>query len=289
MLAPALPLFKPPAPQGYKTSMVMAAVVALHVLVLWALQSGAFKNLKPTDVLIRIALSPIQLVQPTKPPVVTPAIPPAVPPIAAPQVPPSVPLKPQPQPEPKPVPLPAPQVVINSSETPLEKPVQKPLEALPQPLMALKAPAVEATVSTVASADSNPFPARASAISAAHAAPTSTGAESTTAAPAVPVATPSAAKPAKVQQPSADGDYQYSQKPKRSSQSEKMGEYGRVLIHTLIGADGSLLEAKISKSSGFSRLDNTALEAVRHWRFKPGVVEGVPTALPYLIPITFEP
>lgn len=103
------------------------------------------------------------------------------------------------------------------------------------------------------------------------------------------VQTPVVGKSAKNQLPSADAEYNYSRKPKRSIQSEKMGEAGRVHIYVVIGADGELLDAKIDKSSGYPRLDNSALEAVRTWRFKPGMVEGVATALPYLIPITFEP
>jgi protein TonB len=53
------------------------------------------------------------------------------------------------------------------------------------------------------------------------------------------------------------------------SMSRRLGEQGRVVLEVYILANGTVGEAKIKQSSGFSRLDNAALQAVKKWRYKP--------------------
>jgi protein TonB len=51
--------------------------------------------------------------------------------------------------------------------------------------------------------------------------------------------------------------------------SRRLGEEGQVLLEVYILPNGSVGDIKLKQSSGFSRLDNAALEAVRKWQFIP--------------------
>jgi protein TonB len=55
-----------------------------------------------------------------------------------------------------------------------------------------------------------------------------------------------------------------------------------------IAASGAVTTAAVVVSSGFERLDAAAQKAVQQWRFTPGTVDGVPTAMPLQVPIRFE-
>lgn len=56
-----------------------------------------------------------------------------------------------------------------------------------------------------------------------------------------------------------------------------LNEQGKIALTVLIGADGHVLEAKVARSSGSSRLDQAAVnEARAHWRLKPATRNGVP-------------
>ncbi len=55
-----------------------------------------------------------------------------------------------------------------------------------------------------------------------------------------------------------------------------MEEEGTVTLKFLIGADGKVLQADIEKSSGFTRLDEAARNALSKCQFRPGTVDGKP-------------
>lgn len=57
--------------------------------------------------------------------------------------------------------------------------------------------------------------------------------------------------------------------PAYPATSRRLHEEGRVLLRLYILADGSVGEVQLKRSSGAPRLDNAALNAVRHWRFLP--------------------
>lgn len=70
--------------------------------------------------------------------------------------------------------------------------------------------------------------------------------------------------------------------------SRRLGETGRVILRVLVGADGLPKEVRLHKSSGFERLDQGALEAVRdRWRFRPGTRNGVPEDMWFNVPINY--
>nr|WP_317201208.1 energy transducer TonB [Janthinobacterium sp.] len=61
--------------------------------------------------------------------------------------------------------------------------------------------------------------------------------------------------------------------PKASLMNE---EQGTVSMMFLVSADGSVLESKLEKTSGFKNLDKAALKALSACKFKPGSKDGKP-------------
>ena len=60
-----------------------------------------------------------------------------------------------------------------------------------------------------------------------------------------------------------------------------------MLVRVLIGVDGNVQKAEIKQSSGFERLDQSAMATVLRWRYKPGKRAGVPDAMWFNVPINF--
>ncbi len=61
--------------------------------------------------------------------------------------------------------------------------------------------------------------------------------------------------------------------PKASLMNE---EQGTTSMSFLIGADGSVSESKLEKSSGFKGLDKAAIKSLSACKFKPGSKDGAP-------------
>lgn len=104
--------------------------------------------------------------------------------------------------------------------------------------------------------------------------------------PARALATASSPTPA-LQLPSSDADYLNNPKPSYPAMSQRLGEQGNVVVHTLIGADGVPQKAEILSSSGFERLDRAALETALKWRYVPGKRAGVAEAMWFKVPLRF--
>lgn len=98
---------------------------------------------------------------------------------------------------------------------------------------------------------------------------------------------PTAPTPAKVELPSSNASYLHNPAPVYPALSKRLGEQGKVLVRVLIGADGSPQHAELKRSSGFERLDRSALEYVMKCRYVPGKVAGVPQAMWYEAPVSF--
>lgn len=65
-------------------------------------------------------------------------------------------------------------------------------------------------------------------------------------------------------------------KPEYPAASVRAQETGLVVLQFLIGADGTPIDSKIEKTSGFRRLDEAARNALSLCKFKPGTEEGKP-------------
>jgi protein TonB len=69
--------------------------------------------------------------------------------------------------------------------------------------------------------------------------------------------------------------------------ARRNGWEGRVLVRVEVSADGRPLSTSIAKSSGYGVLDQSALRAVKSWRFQPRTVAGIPTAGSVEVPVNF--
>jgi len=150
---------------------------------------------------------------------------------------------PQPAP-PKPVPRVKPKVE--------PKPVQKAAKPTPQPVAPSPAP--------------SPTPAPAADPTPAPAAP----------APAAPAATPGPAR--ETMQVSAPKNVPTLQcnfvKPDYPSTSRRRGESGTAYVHFVVGVTGKIESIDLQKSSGYPRLDDAALDAMRSTTCRPYVENG---------------
>lgn len=76
--------------------------------------------------------------------------------------------------------------------------------------------------------------------------------------------------------------------PVYPASSRRLGETGRVLVRVEIDSHGRAGQLRLLRSSGHSRLDESALAAVRAARFKPYTENGVPLSVWTTVPIVFE-
>ena len=156
--------------------------------------------------------------------------------------------KPQPvQPKIKPQPLPKP--------TPVVQPQLQPSPVVTQAAPSEAAPVVPAAAPATAPAASNPR-------------------QNTTPSPAVVL-------------PSTDAEYLNNPTPPYPRISRRMGEQGTVVIRVFINTEGRAEKAEIRTSSGYTRLDDVALDTVKRWRFVPGKRAGVPEAMWFNVPVRF--
>ena len=112
--------------------------------------------------------------------------------------------------------------------------------------------------------------------------------------PPAPVETPVEPKPAEpappapVVPPRADAGQLSNPAPVYPSLSRRLREEGIVVLDILIKADGTVGEIKIKSSSGFKRLDETAIKAVSRWRYQPATQGGQKIDFWYEQPVEFN-
>ncbi len=75
--------------------------------------------------------------------------------------------------------------------------------------------------------------------------------------------------------------------PRYPHHSRRMGEEGTVVLRVELNEQGSVSAAHVSTSSGFSRLDEAALLAVRTWRCNPATRHGHPVRAVAVQPFNF--
>lgn len=114
-------------------------------------------------------------------------------------------------------------------------------------------------------------------------------APTTPAPPAPPVqqATPTPEAPAPVTPPRTDAAHLNNPAPQYPALSRRLGEQGRVMLDVYILPDGSVGEIKLNRSSGFPRLDNAALQAVKTWKYVPAKRGDKPIPFWYVQPVSF--
>jgi periplasmic protein TonB len=158
-----------------------------------------------------------------------------------------------PQPDSRPPPRPA----VASRPPPVlaaERPLPTPA---PQPVVEMPDPQPEPATEALQPAQANP---------AAEAAPS----------PAPPLTPP---RPA---------DYRTNPKPSYPPLSRRLGEAGTVRLNILVNPDGSVARLELVQSSGYPRLDQSAIETVQSsWKFEPARQDGQPVSAWVIVPIQF--
>lgn len=75
--------------------------------------------------------------------------------------------------------------------------------------------------------------------------------------------------------------------PKFPIESRRAHEEGVVVLSVLLSTDGRVADISIASSSGSSRLDRAALEAVREWRWSPLLKDGQAVMVRGVVTIPF--
>lgn len=75
--------------------------------------------------------------------------------------------------------------------------------------------------------------------------------------------------------------------PRYPVESRRKREQGTVLLLLTLDTEGRVSSISIARSSGFERLDNAALSAVRKWRWAPLIRDGKPVMVKGSVEIPF--
>ena len=106
--------------------------------------------------------------------------------------------------------------------------------------------------------------------------------------PPAPPAPPVAMAAPSVVQAGDLGAQMVSGKPPRYPiDSRRKREQGTVLLALIVGTDGGVESIGIARSSGFSRLDDAARDAVKHWRWRPILRDGQAVRVKGVVEIPF--
>lgn len=167
-------------------------------------------------------------------------------------------LQPQPKPEPKPQP---------------PKPAVKPLQ--PPPLLAAKPTPAPIPQPVIEVPEPTPQPEPIPEV-LPPTAPAAVGA---------PKSAPPAPPPPTLPRPA---DYLNNPKPPYPALSKRLGEEGTVRLNILVNPDGSVARLEVATSSGYPRLDQSAMNTVQSsWKFEPARQGGKPVAAWVIVPIQF--
>ena len=239
-----------PTLTGKRFGTVVLGVLLLHAVVLWAVQANLLQ--RAADKTMPVVMVVTQRAEPPKPappaPLVAPAPSPALLPKAE--------AAPQPK-ENKPLPVPKP--ALQPKEQQLA-PAATPPAALPL-------------------ASNNPAPAPNAPTGSLS--PQTAAALVAAAAPA-PAAAPTAAATIASTLPTVDAEHSANEALFRApSISSRLGEFGSVGLMVTVGVSGSATRVSVVRSSGFTRLDNAALEGARKAKYKPATKGGLPVEASY--------
>lgn len=103
------------------------------------------------------------------------------------------------------------------------------------------------------------------------------------AAPPQPVKEPEVVIP-----PRSDAAHLNNPAPSYPSMSRRLAEQGRVILDVYILANGRVGELRIKQSSGFKRLDDAALQAVKKWQYVPAHRGNEAIPFWYIQPLSFS-
>ena len=87
--------------------------------------------------------------------------------------------------------------------------------------------------------------------------------------------------------PSADTYVLQNPKPPYPISSRENGEQGAVMLYACITDHGKLERVDLAQSSGYPALDQSALNTIRNWSFRPAQESGKSIPMCYRLPIRF--
>jgi periplasmic protein TonB len=109
------------------------------------------------------------------------------------------------------------------------------------------------------------------------------------ASPTEPYLPPAPPAPIPLTPPSFNADYLNNPPPVYPSPSRRAREEGKVVLRVFVSEVGLPIEVELKTSSGHARLDDTALNTVRHyWKFVPARRGERPVRAWVLVPISFS-
>lgn len=94
--------------------------------------------------------------------------------------------------------------------------------------------------------------------------------------------------PVEVAPPRFSADYLRNPKPNYPGLSRRLHEEGTVVLRIYVSPQGAPERVELNKSSGYARLDQSALETIKqHWKFVPARRGDTPVGGWVLVPIAF--
>jgi periplasmic protein TonB len=76
--------------------------------------------------------------------------------------------------------------------------------------------------------------------------------------------------------------------PSYPARARKQGICGRVVLRFLVEPNGQVSRPSILEANPEGYFEQSALEAIRHWRFKPGIYRGKAVATWVVLPVQFK-
>jgi protein TonB len=259
------------SPGGLRRSGLLAIVLVLHGVAFAAMLTARTvrSELLETPLMVRFIdpPKPAEVAPPAARALAMAAPEPSAEPPPAPD--PPAPDPPKPKPDPKPVPKPAPK------PRPVPKPIPKPV---PQP-----APPLETTMS------SKPAPSDAAITVASEPAPAPAAkSEDTGVTAGAAAGAGRGGGEGPVVGAHFNAGYLNNPAPPYPPQSRRRGEEGKVILRVLVSKEGAALQVEVDTSSGSNRLDESALNTVRQWRFIPARRGGAAIDSWVRVPILFR-
>lgn len=91
-----------------------------------------------------------------------------------------------------------------------------------------------------------------------------------------------------VEPPKFGAAYLHNPAPEYPSMARRKGEQGRVLLQVLVSENGKAEKVQIDTGSGYSSLDQAALQAVSKWSFIPAKKGNRPVSAYVIVPVKFS-
>jgi periplasmic protein TonB len=88
-------------------------------------------------------------------------------------------------------------------------------------------------------------------------------------------------------QPQGDARFPFTE-PEYPIADIRMGHEGTVWLSIEILPNGRVGQVRIDQTSGFARLDDSAVREARKWRMKPGTQDGIAIPMWKRVPVTFQ-